>query len=216
MPCAMPSQLPGQPRTIWIDLKAKVGLATWDDGAWVQVRGCFCCWWYLLTGSDVAMFPRRVVLVALTGPFELTIRSPVVPRPGFQVCTPSQVDTVSSRDTSHSDSGQSGCFHSGPLALAHSWQRVWFALALLRQCPRWRLVLALAFFWQPLVSASGLALRQCYLPCHTTPQAPTLRVLQQLPSQPCLQARCWRFPCPGLVWHPRPAVLPLVHAHRLP
>jgi hypothetical protein len=27
MPCAMPSQLPGQPRAIWMDLKAKVGLA---------------------------------------------------------------------------------------------------------------------------------------------------------------------------------------------
>src|SRR6266581_4265843 len=31
------------------------------------------------------------------------------------------------------------------------------------------------------------------------PRAPMLRVLQQLLSQPRLQARCWRFPWPGLV-----------------
>jgi len=85
----------------------------WDGGAWVQVCGCFCCWWcHLLT---------------------------VLIRP----CSP---------------------VFTGPLVLAHSWQRLWFALALLRQCPKWRLVLTLAFFWQPLVSVSGLALWQCYLP----------------------------------------------------
>ena len=76
MPCAMPSQLPG-PRTTPCHLygpQDENGPASsavgWDDGAWVQVCGCFCCWWcHLLTGSDAAMFPRRVVLVGLNRPF---------------------------------------------------------------------------------------------------------------------------------------------------
>ena len=47
---------------------------------------------------------RCVVLVGL---FELRSRPPVVPPPGSQGAAPSQVDMVSSRDTSRS--GQSGC-----------------------------------------------------------------------------------------------------------
>jgi len=72
------------------------------------------------------------------------------------------IPSVSASRSRYNRTSQSGYFHSGPLALAHSWQRLWFALALLRQCPKWRLVLVLAFFWQLLVSASGFALRRCF------------------------------------------------------
>jgi len=55
--CAMPSQLPGQPCALCMMKMGCFLTLGWDDGAWVKVCGCSCCWWcHLLTGSDdVAM-----------------------------------------------------------------------------------------------------------------------------------------------------------------
>src|SRR5712691_6523377 len=136
--------------------------------------------------------PAASFLLASTGLFELRICSPVVPLPGSQGAAPSQVDTVSSHDTPRS--GQSGCFHPGPLALTHSWQRLWFALALLRQCPRVapraRACLRLAPSRVRVWPRFAAVFPAHALPCHTMSRAPTLRVLWHLLSQTCSQVRC--------------------------
>src|SRR6266581_1917139 len=126
---------------------------------------------------------RCVVLVGL---FELRSRPPVVPPPGSQGAAPSQVDMVSSRDTSRS--GQSGsCSHYAFLARSCS-----------PFCGSAPGGASCSFSCLPSsgnLSCPCLALRAAAfpahaLPCHTTPRAPMLRVLQQLLSQPRLQARC--------------------------
>ena len=99
----------------------------------------------LLTGSDALCSPAASFLLASTGLFRLGLRSPVVPS-WIPRAAPSQVDTVSSHDASCS--GRSGCF----------------ILA--------RVLLALAFFWQPLVSASGLTWQLCFLHTPALPYAP--------------------------------------------
>src|SRR6266581_2728558 len=94
--------------------------------------------------------PAASFLLASTGLFVDDLL-PSWPPPGYQGAAPSQMDTVSLRDD----------FSQRPIGLFSFWP------ALLWQCPRWSLVLAFAFSWQPLVSASGLALQRCFLhmPC---------------------------------------------------
>lgn len=51
MPCARSLQSLGQPCALDF---STVG---WDNGSWVEVCGCLCCWWcHLLTGSVMVMF----------------------------------------------------------------------------------------------------------------------------------------------------------------
>jgi len=52
--------------------------------------------------------------------------------------------------------------------------------------------------------------------CAQSPWVPTPRALWQRLFQPCLLARCWKFPWPGLVQCPQPALFDYAHAAVLP
>jgi len=52
--------------------------------------------------------------------------------------------------------------------------------------------------------------------CAQSPWVPTPRALWQRLFQPCLLARCWKFPWPGLVQCPQPALFDYAHAAALP
>src|SRR6266705_4239291 len=147
--------------------------------------------------------PAASFLLASTGLFVDDLL-PSWPPPGYQGAAPSQMDTVSLRDD----------FSQRPIRLFSFWPAR-PSVAVPQVVPRARVCLLLAASRVRIWPCLAAVFPAHALPCHTMPRAPMLRVLQQLLSQPRLQARCWWFPWPGLGKH-RPAdMLTLVHAHRL-
>jgi len=183
----------------------------WGDGAWVQVRDCFCCWWrHLLTGSDAAMFPRHVVLVGLNRPFRIEDSLPSRP--------PSWIPRA------FLPPKWSWCPRVTLLAAANRAVFIWpahahtFVAALLvcarpsaavpQVAPRARASLLLSasrvHVWPCLVAVFSCP--RTALPYYATGSNASRSVAAAFSAR--LQARCWLFPRPGLVWHLRPAVAP--------
>src|SRR5260221_10490344 len=157
--------------------------------------------------------PRLVILVGLNRPFRIGDSLHSRPPPGSQGLLPlkwtrcPRMTLLAAADRAVSFwPARAGTFVAAPLVCARP------SVAVSQVAPLARACLLLAASRVRVWSHLAAVFPAHALPCHM-PRAPTLRFLRQLLSQPCLQARCWRFPWPGLVWHARPAVLPLVHAH---